>query len=254
LNLTPAYSAAALQLSYDYGCSTADFETRSNTSVASILHPKRRKFKDYPDPFKIVTFGRGAVIAASGKLRTFAESIVGEYPTDGFNIFSPPCATKINDVLRRDGYMLMQVITLCPKTSARHTITDFSPYGVTFRIFEFDDIHRLLYPLSGFDNALSRKTGEITDVLAVCAIKDNRVIAVAGASNDSELMWQIGIDVLPEFREMGLARALVSTITDEITALDKIPYYGLLFGNIASLNTAISCGYQPMFAEIIASK
>jgi predicted GNAT family acetyltransferase len=143
---------------------------------------------------------------------------------------------------------------LCPKTSAKHEIADFCPLGITFRIFEMDDIRRLLYPLSGFENAFTRKDGEMTDVLAVCAIKDNRIIAIAGASNDSELMWQIGIDVLPEFREMGLASALVSTITDEITALDKIPYYSLLFGNIASLNTALSCGYQPMFAEIIASK
>lgn len=61
------------------------------------------------------------------------------------------------------------------------------------------------------------------DVLAVAAIIDGKVAAVAGASEDSPLMWQIGIDVLPEFGGRGLASSLVALLKQEILARGKSP-------------------------------
>jgi GNAT superfamily N-acetyltransferase len=250
---TAAYDTARFQLSFDYGCNPADFESDKNIAVASVLHPKRLKYKDYPDPFKVVTFGRGAVIAASGRFLPFAESLAAEYPMDGFRIFSNPCKIKITDVLRHEGYAINEALHLFPSKSAKHHMLDFSQYGISMRIFETNDIRRLLYPLPGFDNALSYSFGERTDVIAACAIRDNRIIAVAGASNDSEMMWQIGIDVLPEFRQLGIGSTLVSILTDEILRAGKTPYYSLLTGNIASLNTALACGFSPVYSQIYVS-
>jgi hypothetical protein len=249
---TPAYQTALLQLSYDYGCGTNIFESDINVAVPSVMHKDRRRFQDFPEPFKIVTCGKGAVIAASGRLKTFADSIVHMNPYGADRVFSTDCLTRITDVIRHEGCMLTQCINLIPKVSARHHRLDFSSSGITLRIYDEPEIKRLLFSLPGFENALSHKDGLRTDVIAACAVKNNRIIAVAGASNDSDLMWQIGIDVLPGFREQGIGSTLVSILTDEITALGKLPYYSLNPSNTASLKTALACGYSPMFTEIFA--
>jgi GNAT superfamily N-acetyltransferase len=216
------------------------------------MHPKRRRFQDFPEPFKIVTCGMGTVIAASGRLKSFADSVVQMNPYGGDRIFAVDCLTRITDVMRHENCMLASCINFIPKSSARHHMLDFSNHGITLRIYDEPDIKRLLLPLAGFENALSHKDGLRTDVIAACAVKNNRIIAIAGASNDSDIMWQVGIDVLPEFRNEGIGSTLVSILTDEITALGKLPYYSCQPSNIASIKTAVACGYTPMFTEIFA--
>ncbi len=49
-----------------------------------------------------------------------------------------------------------------------------------------------------WSNALCEKWRHL-DVLAVAAYDQNRLIGLAGCSADCETMWQIGVDVLPEY-------------------------------------------------------
>jgi len=71
------------------------------------------------------------------------------------------------------------------------------------------------------------------------------IIGMAGASADCEMMWQIGIDVLPDYRSKGLATALVARLAREILLRDKVPYYGTATGNIASQRVAYRAGFKP---------
>lgn len=52
----------------------------------------------------------------------------------------------------------------------------------------------------GYDNESDKK-----DVLVTVGYIDGKIAGVAGASNDSDTMWQIGIDVLPKYRRMRVA-------------------------------------------------
>lgn len=88
------------------------------------------------------------------------------------------------------------------------------------------------------------------DMLAVAAIIDGKVAAVAGASEDSPLMWQIGIDVLPEFAGRGLASSLVALLKQEILARGKIPFYGTAESHGLSRSVAINAGFFPAWAEV----
>lgn len=63
------------------------------------------------------------------------------------------------------------------------------------------------------------------DVLAVVGYIDGKIAGVAGASNDCDTMWQIGIDVLPEYRRLGVASTLTKILTDEIIKHGKVPFY-----------------------------
>lgn len=66
-----------------------------------------------------------------------------------------------------------------------------------------------LYKLEGFHNAVQYDSNHPRpDVLAITAMKNNEIIGRAGASADCEMMWQIGIDVLPALRNLGIAAVL----------------------------------------------
>ena len=65
-------------------------------------------------------------------------------------------------------------------------------------------------------------------------------------------MYQIGIDVLPEYRRQGIAAALTSRLTEEILSLGKVPFYCAAWSNIRSVRNAITCGYRPAWVELTA--
>lgn len=65
-------------------------------------------------------------------------------------------------------------------------------------------------------------------------------------------MYQIGIDVLPEYRRKGIASALTSRLALEILKLDKVPFYCAAWCNLSSVRNAIKCGFRPAWAELTA--
>jgi len=120
-----------------------------------------------------------------------------------------------------------------------------SPDGFVYEMVEQRDIPAL-YQFEGFHNAVQYDVNHPRpDVLATLAKKDGHIIGMAGASNDCAMMWQVGMDVLPEYRNFGLAAYLVSWLTFEILKRGYVPYYGTASSNIASQRVAHRVGYYP---------
>ena len=63
-------------------------------------------------------------------------------------------------------------------------------------------------------------------------------------------MWQIGVDVLPEYRRNGIASAITSKLALEILARDKVPFYCTAWSNIRSVRNAVKCGLIPVWVEM----
>ena len=63
-------------------------------------------------------------------------------------------------------------------------------------------------------------------------------------------MWQIGIDVLPEYRRQGVAGALTSTLACEILARGKVPFYCCAWSNVRSAGNAVRSGFRPAWVEM----
>ena len=239
--------AAAEQLSVDLACSPFDFLKDTNTTVFSKLMFGRRIFKEEKDFFHLATFGNGTVASVDPQIHSFAEALLSKM--DGVKIFDAEGVYIINKELEKYGKVLAAFNQYyLPRTPYKLPVAcDFK-----LELYEGDQIS-LIYDNAVFQNALLYKnTGTRRDVLAVCAKNADKIIGMAGASNDSERFWQIGIDVLPEFRQNGLATLLVSTLTHEILMRGAIPYYGTWWSNIASQNVAQSCGYYPVWAEMYA--
>ena len=65
-------------------------------------------------------------------------------------------------------------------------------------------------------------------------------------------MWQIGVDVLPEYRKQGIASALTSALAKEILIREKVPFYCSAWSNIRSVRNAVKSGFIPAWVELSA--
>ena len=90
------------------------------------------------------------------------------------------------------------------------------------------------------------------DVLAVGAYDDGKLIGLAGCSADCDTMYQIGVDVLREYRRQGIASALTSKLALEILAAGKVPFYCAAWSNLPSVRNAIRSGFRPAWVQITA--
>ncbi len=90
------------------------------------------------------------------------------------------------------------------------------------------------------------------DKLAAGAFDHGKLVGLAGCSADCEDMYQIGVDVLPEYRRQGIASALTSQLAIEILKLGKVPFYCCAWSNIRSVRNALKCGFKPAWVELTA--
>lgn len=234
------------QLSKDFACSPDDFLKRENTVVKSSIVNGRRQFVKQKNFFRMANFGYGTVISVDDELLEWANEHF--YNVSGLGCFTVKEINYINNIL--DGY------------SKKISYKDIDNYYLpnpdrvimvdnSFKLkwFEREDIP-YLFEDKRFVNALMYDaTQPRFDILAVAAMQGNIIIGLAGASNDSDLLWQIGIDVMPEYKNKGIATTLVSALSGEILKRGAIPYYGTTTANIASRKVANKCGYYPAWVE-----
>ncbi len=231
-------------LSLEFNCSPEDFDKEEN--VLTLFAPKAGG-RVYGDSFfRMVTFGNNVVITANEILHPFLR----EYIKDkrGFWLFEQPSIILIEMELIKLGYTL---------THSHHLFLpefDVIPKGdFTVKWFEgYDE----LAPFYGvFHNALSESYDlSRPDIAAVCACDKDKIIGMAGCSADAADWYQIGIDVLPEYRGQGVGTYLTALLKNEIIARGKIPFYGTGIANFHSMNIALNCGFRPAWVEVGSQK
>lgn len=118
------------------------------------------------------------------------------------------------------------------------------PYEL--KLLHSEDFDRLY--TDTWSNALCEKRREL-DVLGIGAYDGKKLVGLAGCSADCETMWQIGIDVLPEYRRQNIASALTSRLALEVLEREKVPFYCAAWSNIKSVRNAIKSGFRPAWVE-----
>lgn len=78
-------------------------------------------------------------------------------------------------------------------------------------------------------------------------------IAMVGLSDDSPIMRQIGIDVLPAFRGEGIASALVRDAARLTLAEGYLPFYGTSPSHMLSQRVALNAGLVPTWWEYVST-
>ena len=78
-------------------------------------------------------------------------------------------------------------------------------------------------------------------------------IALVGVSDDSPIMRQIGIDVLPSWRGAGIASVLVRDAARLTLAEGYLPFYGTSPSHILSQRVAMNAGLVPTWWEYVST-
>lgn len=104
--------------------------------------------------------------------------------------------------------------------------------------------------LSGFENSVSMsESGCVSTQIALVARHNGKIIGIAGAGKTSDLLWEVGIDVDPNYRNANLGTNLVRKLTIEILKRGIVPFYSASITNLGSQMVASRSGYEPCWID-----
>ena len=108
------------------------------------------------------------------------------------------------------------------------------------------------YPADAYQvNENASKTSEVAAAESDPALADP--IAMVGMSDDSPIMRQIGIDVLPAWRGAGIASVLVRDAARLTLAEGYLPFYGTSPSHMLSQRVAMNAGLVPTWWEYVST-
>lgn len=218
------------QLAIDYNCKPDDFIKDEIVFTIAEKADGRRAMPFIKNRLEMITFGRGVIINAAKSIMPYVKKklqnksrydILNSHLIYGVNPYYLPDIDNIN-IIENNNY-------------------NFNLISSNIQNY---------YRYEGFHNALQYdKHSERPEVLATTAYDNNKLIGIACASADSKTMWQIGVDVLPEYRGKKIAVKLVNMLTIETLNNSIVPYYTTDNTNINSQKTAIKSGYYPAWSH-----
>ena len=248
------FTNVARQLALEYNAKPEDF-TANKVTITTPAKPKGVRLYSHEIPFfQMTSTGSGVVITANEVLHPFLKDFTGD--TERFKypywLFELPHLLCIERELNKYDYTLSQTF---------HMFLPGKPYksrvmANNFTLKWFDEASvKTLYPNTDFPNALSEEENpDRPDVIALAAYDGDKIAALAGASADTNELWQVGIDVKEQYRGHGLGTALVNLLCERIEALGKTPFYGTVLANLHSQNIALNTGFYPAWVEISSFK
>ena len=235
---------AMAQSAVDLCAEPLDFEKSENVIVTSRENDGARRYLRLPFSCQLVSYGNNVVASVSPEFREITESYINKYPVE--HLFETPNLHVLNDELMKKGQKICFMAEyFLPDVNALRALD--CPYEL--RILTQTDFADLYLP--EWSNALCEKRKHL-DVLGVGAYDGDKLVGLAGCSADCDTMWQIGIDVLPEYRRQGIALALTSRLAIEILNRGKVPFYCAAWCNVKSVRNAIRSGFRPAWVEMTA--
>ena len=231
-------------LAADFACEEKNFEEEGVIVYEAKELPGRRRFPFREKSLTIATMGRGVVINCNEGRLNWTKKNLGRLSRN--EIFAIPAIACMQKYVSRDGQTIVG-----PDLKYFCTADIFTPLkaGKDIEILIVDDAAQLEnYNDIRFPNSLCYSNNP--QRVAAVAMCDGEIAGKAGASADCDLMWQIGIDTLPEYRQRGIGKALVSVLTEYILDHGLVPYYSTNVSNIASQRIANSVGYRPAWTEM----
>ncbi|GAX46425.1 GNAT family N-acetyltransferase [Pseudolactococcus reticulitermitis] len=235
---------AMKQSAIDLSCEPDDFRSTQNKVVLSSENNDARKDLILPFFCHLISYGDNIVASVAATIADVVETYINQFEVG--HCFETPNLYVLNKALEKHG---MQVCFM-----AEYFLPDLDclkqlPCQYDLKVLQPDDFSSLY--VSEWRNALCKNRKEL-DVLAVGAFDNGKLVGLAGCSADCETMWQIGVDVLPDYRQQGIAAALTSTLALEIIKLGKVPFYCCAWSNIRSVRNAIKSGFRPAWVELTA--
>ena len=233
---------AMKQSAIDANCHAEDFCKKESVVVTSVVNEYARKYLKLPFDCNLISYGNNIVASVKEKYREIVEMYINKYSVE--HCFETPNMYVLNDELQKYG---LQVCFMAEYflPDVNHLTELHCDYKL--QILKQKDFADMYQP--EWENALCEKRKEL-DILGVAAYDNGKIMGLAACSADCESMWQIGVDVLSEYRRRGIASALTSRLALEILNEGKIPFYCAAWSNLKSVKNAIKSGFRPAWIEM----
>src|SRR5690606_7034574 len=195
-------------------------------------NPGCRPFRRKERYFEIVSMGNSIVVSATPERLLIAKTLMQGKDRD--SVFSLPFIRGL-------------YLHYLPDLKRMKPISQ--PESFSYVLIEQDEVVNIL-DVTRFNNAIIYDSNHPWQTnLAVLAKKDGEIVGVAGGSKTCAKLWQIGIDILPEYRNLGLASYLVNRLTFEILNCGGVPSYDVISSNLVSQKVAQRSGYFPAWVS-----
>lgn len=223
------------QLAVDYNCKPDDFTKDGVIFTIAEKQNGRREMPFVTPRLEVITMGKSTIVNASKKIMPYVRrKFSGK---SAYDILTSKIVYGVNP------YYLPNV----------ENIKIIGNKLYEFKLIDSDI--QSLYKYKQFKNALQYDNeSKRPEVLAAVAYDGSKIIGVACASADSNTMWQIGVDVLPEYRGYGVAVKLVNMLTVETLNRGGVPYYTTDCSNINSQKVAIKSGYISVWSHCFKTR
>lgn len=236
------WQVAMQQSAIDANCTAQDFCKTENVIVYSKKNTDARKYLELPLACNLISYGNNIVASIDEKYEKIVRAYIEKYAVE--HCFETPNMHILDDAFMefnmRICFMAEYFLPDLSSLARRDCIYDT-------KVLSGEDFSSLYVP--EWSNALCEKRKEL-DVLGVGAYEGGRLVGLAACSADCDTMWQIGVDVLPEYRRKGVAAALTSALALEIIERGKVPFYCCAWSNIKSARNALKSGFKPAWVEM----
>lgn len=233
---------AMKQSSIDSNCRLIDFTLDENVVVHSKPSIKARQYLKLPFLCDLTSYGSNIVASVSPEYERMVSDFISKH--EFYHCFETPNLYKLNEAFAPFN---AKVCFMAEYFLPDINVLEEKECGYELRVLKPKDLAEFYKP--EWSNALSLHNPKL-DQIAVGAFDGTKLVGLAAASKDCETMWQIGVDVLPEYRRHGIASAVTSKLAIEILNRGIVPFYCCAWSNLRSVRNAFSSGFKPGWVQV----
>lgn len=218
-----------------YDCYADDFLSDENKVVLAD--------ESDDDFYSMMCFKNAVIVKAKKDIYEWSKRFISKHV--GFRCFDLMQTTVLSRELLKHNFLLhggqgllpdMTVKRSAPETS--FSIKIFNP-NETMKIYDYIDRNEWHMCKPSEDTALT-----------VAAFDKDKIIGLSSADSDTDILWSIDVEVLPQYRSKGIAVSLTTEVTNILLDKGVIPFATGAWSNNASKTTLYKCGYYPAWSSM----
>lgn len=233
------------QLAIDYDCTVEEIRSKENIYRILKVNEGARPIGNEDTLLKIAVYREKLLVMANQALLEWCKETFDK--KSGTWLSEPENLIMIHNKLQEHGQKLVD-------THHHYIPSEYSPQveqRFDVKWYEKEEIE--VFRGDGrFWEALlfDEKT---PDMLAVCAMDGDSILGMASVTYDSDLMWQIGVNVTDEGRGKGVGAHVTALLKEEVLKRGIVPTYATVESHIKSQKVAFQAGFEPAFYEIFSA-
>lgn len=234
------------QLAIDYDCSIAEVQGTENIFRIYKENENARPVGEEGCGFKLACVNEKLLVMAEAPLLEWCKEKLAN--VRGTWMSEPANLIRLHEKLKEYGQSLADAHHYyIPAENAKKPEHRFD-----VRWYEKEEI-KAFEGDERFDEALIFDD-ETPDMLAICAMREETILGMAGATADTPLMWQLGVNVTKEGKGLGVGTYVTDLLKWRVIEAGKMPFYGTVESHIKSQKVALAAGFVPAFYEIFSEK